>query len=184
MFTSKNVLLYINKQRHDCYIYTGCTLKLRAVSGRLSYILWKNGRFLVDIGRFRTDFWPEVVQMTFHNDVFSIFIIKDCIYIEGKLVFAKISAQNSEIRHNFAWITFLPLWTVKLLFVIFGRLSYTFLQEKICNLSVKPVYIYILYEQKHNHASKLNRSSFGQSLWTWMMTKQRLVFQMSTRWDT
>ena len=63
-------------------------------NGRLSYILLKNGRFLVEIGRFRTDFWPEVVQMTFHNDVFSIFIIKDCIYIKGKLVSAKISARN------------------------------------------------------------------------------------------
>ena len=38
-----------------------------------------------------------------------------------------ISAQNSQIRKKFAWITFFSLWTVKLLFVIFGRLSYTFL---------------------------------------------------------
>ena len=35
----------------------------------------------------------------------------------------------------------LKLRAVKLLFVIFGRLSYTFLWEKICNLSVQPVYI-------------------------------------------
>ena len=109
-------------------LYTACTLKLRPVkllfvifgrlsysffvqimvsgNGRLSYILWKNGRFLAQIGQFRTDFWPAVVQMTFHNDVFFILIIKDCIYIKGKLISAKISAQNSEIRQNFAWITF------------------------------------------------------------------------------
>ena len=69
---------------HQLY-YTGCTLKLRAVkllfvifgrlsytffvqimilgNGRLSYILWKNGRFLAENDRFRTDFWPKVVQM-------------------------------------------------------------------------------------------------------------------------
>ena len=126
-------------------------------NGRLSYISWKNCRFLAEIGRFRTDFWLEVVQMTFHNDVFSIFIIKDCIYIKGKLVSAKISAQNSEIRQNFAWITFFPLWTVKLLFVIFGRLSYTFLQEKICNLSVQPVYIIYAFERVSLSVITLNR---------------------------
>ena len=74
------------------------------------------------------------------NDVFSISVIKNCIYNKGKLISAKITAQNSEIRGNFAWITFFSLWTVKLLFVIFGRLSYTFLKDKICNLSVQPVY--------------------------------------------
>ena len=37
----------------------------------------------------------------------------------------------------------LKLRLVKLLFVIFGRLSYTFLQGKICNLSVQPVYFEI-----------------------------------------
>ena len=35
----------------------------------------------------------------------------------------------------------LKLRAVKLLFVIFGRLSYTFFEKKICNLSVQPVYI-------------------------------------------
>ena len=34
----------------------------------------------------------------------------------------------------------LKLRAVKLLFVIFGRLSYTFFRKKICNLSVQPVY--------------------------------------------
>ena len=64
------------------------------------------------------------------NDVFSICVIKNGIYSKGKLISAKITAQNSEIKENFAWLTFFPLWTVKLLFVIFGRLSYTFLWDK------------------------------------------------------
>ena len=34
----------------------------------------------------------------------------------------------------------LKLRAVKLLFVVFGRLSYTFLSDKICNLSVQPVF--------------------------------------------
>ena len=96
------------------------------------------------------DFWPEMTDFgaifvrggsnDISYDVFSISIIKNCIYNKGTLIFAKISAQNSQIRENFAWITFFSLWTVKLLFVIFGRLSYTFLKDKICNLSVQPVY--------------------------------------------
>ena len=35
------------------------------------------------------------------NDVFSISVIKNCIYNKGKLISAKITAQNSEIRENF-----------------------------------------------------------------------------------
>ena len=68
-------------------IYTGCTLKLRAVKllfvifgrlsytffvkimvlgyGRLSYILRKNGRYWAGNDRFQIDFWPEVVQIIF-----------------------------------------------------------------------------------------------------------------------
>ena len=142
--------------------YTGCTLKLRAVkllfvifgrlsytffvkimilgNGRLSYILWKNGRFLAENDRFSDRFLARGGSNGISNDVFSISVIKNCIYNKGKLISAKITAQNSGIRGNFAWITFFSLWTVKLLFVIFGRLSYTFFTDKICNLSVQPVY--------------------------------------------
>jgi len=132
-----------------CIIYTGCTLKFRADKwlfvifgrlsyiffvkimvlgyGRLSYIMWKNGRFLAENDRFRIDFLARGGSNDISNDVFSISVIKNCIYNKEKLIFAKISAQNSQIRENFVWITFFSLWTVKLLFVIFGRLSYTFL---------------------------------------------------------
>ena len=87
----RNVSKLVNKSKQLIFkyliVYTGCTLKLRAVKllfvifgrlklhffvkimvlgyGRLSYILWKNGRFLAENGRFRIDFWPEVVQMIF-----------------------------------------------------------------------------------------------------------------------
>ena len=36
------------------------------------------------------------------NDIFSTFAIEDCIYNKGKLISTKISAENSEIRENFA----------------------------------------------------------------------------------
>ena len=95
----------------------------------------------------KSAFWSKNEQFRARGDsndlykhVLSICLIKDCIYNKVELFSAKMSSQNSEIRENFAWITFFSLWTVKLLFVIFGRLSYTFLQEKICNLSVQPVY--------------------------------------------
>ena len=73
---------------------------------------------------------------------FAIFII----------ISVKMSGQNSETRENFvvdAWVTTFSLtWTVKLLFVVFGRLSYTFFEKKICNLSVQPVYLTEWRERK------------------------------------
>ena len=58
------------------------------------------------------------------KDVFSISVIKNWIYNKGKLIFAKITAQNSKIKENFAWIsfffvmdgsvTFCHFWTLKL----------------------------------------------------------------------
>ena len=54
-----------------------------------------------------------------------------------------MNCQNSQIRENFASSAKVPifsLWTVKLFFFIFGRLSYSFIGHK-SNLSVQQVYI-------------------------------------------
>ena len=78
-------------------------------------------------------FWDRGGSNDLYNDVLSVGLIVDCIDDKGKLNFAIISAQNSEIIENFFSM-------VMLLFVIFGCLSYTFLSDKIFNLSVQPVY--------------------------------------------
>ena len=58
------------------------------------------------------DFWPKMTDFGpilarggsngISNDVFSISVIKNCIYNKGKLISAKITSKNSEIRGNFA----------------------------------------------------------------------------------
>ena len=80
-----------------------------------------------------------------------IFIMTFSRSVQSKIAFItkknlfpqKLAAKNVKLE-KILQINIFPLWTVKLLFVIFGRLSYTFLKDKICNLSVQPVY-YICY---------------------------------------
>ena len=70
--------------------------------GRLSYIRLQNGRFMVEKSPISDRFLARGGSNDISNDVFSISVIKNCIYNKGKLISAKITAQNSEIRGNFA----------------------------------------------------------------------------------
>ena len=54
---------------------------------------------------------------------------------------AKMSGQNSEIKEIFPVTFFFSSWTVKLLFVVFGRLSYSLFADVKSNLSVPPVLV-------------------------------------------
>ena len=67
-------------------------------------------------------FWARGGSNDLYNDVLSVGLIEDCIYNKGKLNFAIMSVQNSEIIENFSCSPCFSLWTAKLLVVIFGRL--------------------------------------------------------------
>ena len=119
--------------------------------GRLSYIISKNGRFLVEKWPISNWVWARGGSNDLYNDVLSVGLIEDCIYNKEKLNFARMSTQKSEIINNFSCQPFFSLWTVKLLFVNFRRFSHTSSSDKICNLSVQPVYTIIklkIHDQK------------------------------------
>ena len=51
-----------------------------------------------------------------------------------------MSGQNSEIKENFP-VTIFSVVDGQLLFVVFGRLSYSFFTDVKSNLGVPPVYL-------------------------------------------
>ena len=81
----------------DRHKYTGCTLKLRAV--KLLFVIF---------GRLTYTFFVKIMDRLLarggsndiSKDVFSISVIKNWIYNKGKLIFAKITAQNSKIKER------------------------------------------------------------------------------------
>ena len=101
----------------------------------------RNGSVLIELG-------PSV-SFILHNAKCSV---SSSVKLSFKYKNGRLSSSRNIVRRSF--LTFWGHWdhynytpctlrlrTVKLLVVIFGRLSYTFLWDKICNLSVQPVYM-------------------------------------------